>query len=99
MELLLLARAEAEVLETQARLEDAVAGLGERFNLRVGRGVGPTHRIPQSGSVYTAPFRRVLVRDFPFGIFYSIEGRRIVVQAVLDLRQDPQAIERKLRGA
>ena len=35
MELILLARAEAEVLETQARLEDAVAGLGERFNLRV----------------------------------------------------------------
>ena len=99
MELLLLARAEAEVLETQARLEDAVAGLGERFNLRVEEALDQLIGFPQSGSVYAAPFRRVLVRDFPFGIFYSIEGRRIVVQAVLDLRQDPQAIERKLRGA
>ena len=99
MELVLLARAEAEVLATQARMDEALEGLGERFNLRVEETLDQLIVFPQSGPVYAEPFRRILVRDFPFGIFYSIEGRRVVVQAVLDLRQDRESIERKLRGA
>ncbi len=30
------------------------------------------------------------------GIFYSIEGRRVIIHAVLDLRQDERAIVRRL---
>jgi plasmid stabilization system protein ParE len=96
MEQLVLAGADADVLETYARLEDAAAGLGERFNERVEEALDRLLSFPQSGPMYMAPYRRLLVMDFPFGVFYSIEGRRIVVQAVLHLRQDPSAIRRRL---
>jgi hypothetical protein len=38
------------------------------------------------------------VRDFPYGIFYDIQPTRIVVCAILDLRQNPEAIRRKVLG-
>jgi hypothetical protein len=36
------------------------------------------------------------MRKFDHGIFYHIHGTRIVVTAVLDLRQDPTTIRRRL---
>ena len=42
--------------------------------------------------------RRLLVHGFPYGVFYTIEGRRIIVAAIMDLRQDPEIIRRRLRG-
>lgn len=41
--------------------------------------------------------RRVLIRNTIFGIFYEQSGKRIIVSAILDLRQDPALIERRLR--
>jgi plasmid stabilization system protein ParE len=96
MELILLARAEADVLTTQARLEDVQPELGDRFVEQVETAFDQLSAFPESGPLYLAPYRRLLVPGFPNGIFYSIAGRRIIVQAVLNLRQDRQAIERML---
>ena len=41
-------------------------------------------------------FRRGLISRFPFGIYYTIERKRIVVFAVLDLRQNPENIRSRL---
>jgi len=95
-ELVILAGDEAEVLESQARLEDAASGLGDRFNARVEEAFDRLEPHPECGPTYSGPFRRLLVRDFPFGIFYSIEGRRVIAHAVLDLRQEPRAIQQRL---
>lgn len=38
------------------------------------------------------------MKDFPLGIFYEVQPNRIVVTGVLDLRQYPQAIKRRLFG-
>jgi hypothetical protein len=40
----------------------------------------------------------MLIRDFPYGIFYQVQATRLVVAAIVDLRQDPEAIRRKLFG-
>ena len=53
---------------------------------------------PGSAGVYAEPYRRMLIRDFPFGVFYEEQTVRIVVVAVVDLRQDPGAIQRRLFG-
>jgi len=34
----------------------------------------------------------------PFGLFYAIEGRRLMVVAVQDLRQQPSALARIIRA-
>jgi hypothetical protein len=38
------------------------------------------------------------MRGFPYGIFYSVEGGRIIVAAVFDLRQNPEIIRKRLSG-
>ena len=52
---------------------------------------------PEIAPIFTGKYRRMLVRSFPYGVFYVLEPRGIVVVAVMDLRQDPEAIKRRLR--
>lgn len=40
---------------------------------------------------------RLLARTFPFAIYYSVEGDRARVKAVLDCRRDPHWIKAKLK--
>jgi plasmid stabilization system protein ParE len=43
--------------------------------------------------------RRLLIGpDFRHGLFYVVETRGIIVHALLDLRQDPALILRRLKG-
>jgi len=41
-------------------------------------------------------FHRAMSHRFPFAIFYDLNGGFIDVYAVLDCRQDPQAIDSRL---
>ena len=40
---------------------------------------------------------RLLSKRFPFAIYYEIEDELIIIYAVLDCRQDPKRIEKKLQ--
>ncbi|MBB5033850.1 hypothetical protein [Prosthecobacter vanneervenii] len=54
---------------------------------------------PEIGPVvYRGNIRRVLVFRRHFGLFYVVEDRGIILHALLDLRQDPQSIMRRLRS-
>jgi hypothetical protein len=46
--------------------------------------------------MFREPYRRLLVHGFPYGIFYTIEGHRIIISGVMDLRQDPSKIRQRL---
>jgi hypothetical protein len=43
-------------------------------------------------SVYHKTIRRLVVSRFSCGIFYAVEGQRIIDHAILHLRQDPEDI-------
>ena len=51
---------------------------------------------PGMAQIYDGRFRRLLVRGFSCGLFYTLTGNRIFVTAVLDLRQDPERIRQRL---
>lgn len=53
---------------------------------------------PEMAPVYAGSYSRMLIRDFPYGIFYQPQPTRIIIAAVMDLRQDPQTIRKKLSG-
>jgi plasmid stabilization system protein ParE len=53
---------------------------------------------PEIAPVYEGRYRRMLIRDFPYGIFYAVQPTRIVVGAIMDLRQNPETLRRKVRG-
>ena len=59
--------------------------------------LGRLRTFPELAPPFHEAYRRLLVHGFPYGVFYTIEGRRIIVAAIMDLRQDPEVIRRRLR--
>ena len=43
-------------------------------------------------------YHRLLSKRFPFAVYYDQEGQTIRIWAVLDCRQDPDFIRRRLAG-
>lgn len=53
---------------------------------------------PEIAPIFHRSYRRLLLPHFPYGIFYTLESGRIIIAAITDLRQDPDAIRRRLGG-
>jgi plasmid stabilization system protein ParE len=53
-------------------------------------------QFPRSCPVYQGKFRRLVFIHFPYALFFTIEGERVVIHACLDTRQDPASIRRRL---
>jgi plasmid stabilization system protein ParE len=94
VEIVFLRGAEADLFAAWVRYEEALPGLGDRFEAEVRAVLLRIAELPESAPIYAGEFRRLLVRRFEHGVFYRIQGTRIVITAVLDLRQDPTAIRR-----
>lgn len=69
---------------------------GDIFYDAVDRAIGQLRRFPESGPIYEDPVRRLVIHGTPLGLFYGLHGRRIAIVAILDLRQDPESIVRRL---
>ena len=97
-EIVILAGAENDILELYVRFENIQDGLGDRFALRIDETLAMIGSNPRIGTSFRGEIRRCLVKGFPHGVFYSIEARGIIVQTVLDLRQSPEGILRRLEN-
>jgi plasmid stabilization system protein ParE len=86
----LLLGAEIDFLEIYSRRGDVFY---EQIDIALSR----LRRFPEVGPLYSTPFRRMLIPKTPFGMFYTVEGRRIVIAAILDLRMDPGRIGDRLK--
>ena len=74
-------------------------GAGDGFYAEVLRSTNLLARFPHLGSALIhRRLRRVLVYNRHYGLFYVPEARGLVLHALLDLRQDPQTIARRLHG-
>jgi hypothetical protein len=91
-----LSGADAELQEIFNRFEDCREGLGVEFMTAVDAYLARIAAFPEIAPVYVERVRRQIMRGFPYGIFYAPHPTRILVTAILDLRQDPQKIQRRL---
>jgi plasmid stabilization system protein ParE len=98
IELILLQQADGDVQAAFDRYEDYQEGRGELFMRHLDAALTLLRRNPAMAPPYAGSYRRMLVRDFPYGIFYTVQPSRLVVVAVMDLRQDPETIRRKVVG-
>ena len=48
-------------------------------------------------SIHFEKYYRLLSKRFPFAIYYRIEDETVLIYAVLDCRQDPAWIRKKLK--
>ena len=94
--LILLFQADSDIQSAFNRYEEIQSGRGEIFLRQLDLVFGVVKRNPEIGRPYGGSYRRFLVRGFPYGVFYQTQTTRVVVAAVMDLRQDPEMIRRKL---
>lgn len=98
IELILLLQADLDIQKAYERCEDFQPGRGELFLRHLDAAFTLLRIQPEMAPVFAGSFRRWLLREFPYGIFYQIQPNRIIVAAIIDLRQEPRAIRRKLFG-
>src|SRR5436309_14484805 len=95
-ELIFLLSAEIDIQRAYEFYESYQSGRGLVFVQHLDVAFAHLRTFPEIGPICYGSYRRLLVPDFPFGIFYMLEDTRIVVAGVVDLRQDPEAIARRL---
>jgi hypothetical protein len=96
LKVVFLLGAEVDVQSAYERFEALREGRGDQF-LRYLRGLEILlARNPEMGVKVGRGIRKLLMPRFDHGIFYSVEGDRIMVAAVLDMRRDPAFIRSRL---
>jgi plasmid stabilization system protein ParE len=89
--------AEADVQLLYERLECNELSMGDRFYSEVLATVKLLESLPELGPVvYGDRIRRVLVFNRNYGLFYIVEPRGVIIHALLDLRQDPRQIKKRI---
>src|SRR5438876_567623 len=92
-----LSGADADLKEIFNRFEDYRQGFGAEFITVVDAYLARIAVFPEIAPIYFESIRRQVMQRFPYGIFYEPEPTRILVAAILDLRQDEQQILRRLQ--
>ena len=82
--------ANEDLLEARAWYDNMRPGLGERFALAVDATVEAIAERPLQFRVVYRNRRRAGVRRFPYGIFFEVQERRIVVIACFHGRRNPR---------
>lgn len=77
-----IAEARREFLAEVAFYNEAQPGLGSRFTIAVEEAAARAVVFPLVGSPSIAGTRRVILKGFPFALFYRPEGDGIVIFAV-----------------
>ena len=88
-EILIRPEAEFEIEQAYSWYEKQRISLGVDFLLCVEEGLAKIKRSPQTYPIAYRKVRRILVRRFPYGIFYFIDGDLVVVIPVFHSHRDP----------
>lgn len=84
-----IAEARREFLAEIAFYNEARPGLGARFTFAVEEAAARAVAFPLAGSPSVANTRRVILKDFPFSLFYRPEDDGIVIFAVVHHARRP----------
>lgn len=89
--------AEADLLAVYDTFENLRQGSGDELLSLIDDSIQMLKQFPHMAPVFEAPFRRLLVHGGRYGLFYAIEGRRIVLHALADLRRNPTQLRQRFR--
>jgi plasmid stabilization system protein ParE len=70
--------------------EEQRTGLGADFVSCVEEGLAKIRTAPEAYPIVHKKVRRLLIKRFPYGVFYVVEQTRLIVLAVLHERRDPE---------
>jgi hypothetical protein len=85
------AAAEAEIEEAYAEYDTIRQGLGSEFLDELARVEGHLRANPALYQRIDGDLRRAVLRRFPYGLFYVVDGDKVNVLGCLHLRRDPRS--------
>lgn len=85
----LRAAARVEIDKAYDWHEERLRGLGASFLQRVDDALQGAADLPEQHAEVHGRIRRVLLKRFPYGVFYVVDDDAIVVLAVFHARRDP----------
>lgn len=88
-EVVLHPEARAELLDAAAYYEACRPGLGQEFLAAAEATSAFVHARPHTGQVVRTPYRRFLMKRFPYGIIYRRTEDATYVVAVMHLKRKP----------
>lgn len=96
LEVVFLLAAEVDVQTSYEQFEQQHGGRGDQFLRHLRALEALLSANPHLGVHVARGIRKLLLPRFDHGIFYTVEGSRIMVAAVLDLRRDPAFIRSRI---
>jgi toxin ParE1/3/4 len=97
--LIVRSEAEADLAASKLWYEEQHDGLGSRFIAEVDTTFQRIKANPLAFGFVRGKLRRALLQRFPFGAFYALTDRHIVVVAVLHAARDPRLWGKPQRAA
>jgi len=89
--------AESDLCAIYQELEEFNSDSGERLVLLIDASLQLLRQFPEMAPVYAPPIRRLVLHQGRYGLFYTIEHRRIILHAVADLRSGPDVLKSRFR--
>jgi plasmid stabilization system protein ParE len=83
-------RARSDLTNAHLWYQDRGTDLAADFLHEIDAVLEQLSRFPHSCPVVRKNIRRCLVHRFPYGLFYVVENRRIVVLAIMHQARDPK---------
>ncbi len=96
VELVVAPEAEQDIREAYGWYETRRFGLGEEFLSKVDAGIQSILRNPELHRIVHENYRRLLVRRFPYAIFYEYDNDRVTVYCVFHTSRDPEKWRHRL---
>lgn len=88
--------AEAEVVEAAHFYEQRVPGLGDRFLRELDAAVADIQQNPRRWRIVEDDIRRFVMRHFPYGIYFRVEGADLRILVVKHHRRHPDYWKHRL---
>lgn len=94
-EVILRPAAERDVREAHSWFNDISPALAEQFTSAVDQAITSAAENPLAFQLLHRSLRRVLLRRFPYALFFIVEQTRIIVIGVLHQSRDPRIAQRR----
>ena len=88
--------AEEDIFDSYRWYEERDVGLGEEFLRAIDACIASVQRNPLSYPIVHKQIRRALLRKFPHGIFYIVDGEDLIIIACFHVRRDPKKLEGRI---
>ena len=97
-EIVLLSKAEADVNEAYWWYQEQDSGLGDDFFRCLDAAFSRICNSPLLYPVRFDDFRRILIRRFPYAVYFEHDEKNVFVYYVFHCSQDPQKLLKRLKN-